>query len=103
MEGDGDETLKLLERKPRVIVRQDDNDEFVQVSNIRGDSVSMGVRRGGQGGLLLPLAGQGRPKIVFFLDFSLFFRQKVGSCFPPGKFLPSSGKKYADAHECFSL
>jgi hypothetical protein len=27
----------------------------------------------------------------------LFFRQKVGSC-PPGKFLPSPGKKSADAH-----
>jgi hypothetical protein len=28
----------------------------------------------------------------------LFFRQKVGSCPPPGKFLPSPGKKSADAH-----
>jgi hypothetical protein len=28
----------------------------------------------------------------------LFFRQKIGSCPPPGKFLPFPGKKSADAH-----
>ncbi len=36
LKGDGDETLKLLERKPRVIVRENDEDEFTQISNIRG-------------------------------------------------------------------
>jgi hypothetical protein len=70
----------------------------------------MGVRRGGQGGGSCPppLAGQGRPKIVCFfiffggkiVSFLLFFRQKVGSCpSPPGKCLPSPGKKSAVAHE----
>jgi hypothetical protein len=58
-----------------------------------------------QGGALAPLlAGQGWPKILCFrlflgkiVSFLLFFRQKLGSC-PPGKFLPSPGKKSADAH-----
>jgi hypothetical protein len=48
---------------------------------------AMGVRRGGQGGLL---------KNSIFL---LVLRQKVGSCPPPpGNFLPSPGKNSADAH-----
>ena len=39
LKGDGDETLQLLERKPRIVVRQDDDDEFTQVSNIRGENL----------------------------------------------------------------
>jgi hypothetical protein len=72
----------------------------------------MGVSRGGPGGLLPPpcrprQAAAQPPKIVWFktffwrkiVSFSLFFRQKIGSCPPPGNFLPSPGKKTADAHD----
>ncbi len=61
---------------------------------------NMGVRRGGQGGHLRPpplLAGQELYVFRVFLgktvSFSLFFRQKVGSCPPPWKIFALPWKK----------
>ncbi len=69
-------------------------------------SINMGVRREGQGGSLAPPPSPRPAKNSMFLDFFgknsnffVAFQAKSRFLAPPGKFLPSPGKKSADAHE----
>ncbi len=72
-------------------------------------TINMGVRTG-VGARGAPAKPGRKLKNNMFLDFygekSIFlvvFRQKVGSCPPPGKCLPSPGNKSADAHDYKSI